>query len=246
MPQFCQSASSSRVPAAGFPWSWLTWSGPGGVSAMVAPNSPASKLSCQPKFLRRQDGLQSSETRPAPWRSIRPASSSSSKTVRTMPAEQPDIRMRSSTAVGVGPSKSTMRDRSPVSGSLRRASAPSGSSAGNSVGCPRIGRSTEITSSASVTRLAPCLRRWLLPSARGSRGEPGTAKTSRPCSSASRAVIREPERFAASTTTIPAASPEMSRLRRGKSWARGCHPSGISERSPCARMALAKVACSGG
>ena len=34
--------------------------------------------------------------------------------------------------------------------------------------------------------------------------EPGTANTSRPCSPAIRAVIRVPERFAASTTTTPA------------------------------------------
>ena len=42
-----------------------------------------------------------------------------------------------------------------------------------------------------------------MPSARGSSGEPGTANTSRPCSSAIRAVISEPERRAASTTTTP-------------------------------------------
>ena len=66
------------------------------------------------------------------------------------------------------------------------------------------------------------------PPQRGSSGEPGTANTSRPCSSAIRAVIREPERRAASTTTTPSASPEISRLRRGKSRARGSQPSGIS------------------
>ena len=60
-----------------------------------------------------------------------------------------------------------------------------------------------------------------MPSARGSSGEPGTAKTSRPCSPASRAVISEPERRAASTMTTPTESPEISRLRRGKSRARG-------------------------
>ncbi len=55
---------------------------------------------------------------------------------------------------------------------------------------PRIGRKTPMTSSAAVTSVAPCLSRPLVPSARGSSGEPGTAKTSRPCSPASRAVIR--------------------------------------------------------
>jgi hypothetical protein len=44
-----------------------------------------------------------------------------------------------------------------------------------------------------LTGVAPCLISPLVPSARGSSGEPGTAKTSRPCSAASRAVISEPE-----------------------------------------------------
>jgi hypothetical protein len=39
------------------------------------------------------------------------------------------------------------------------------------------------------------LMRSLAPSARGSSGEPGTANTSRPYSSAKRAVISEPERL---------------------------------------------------
>ena len=41
-------------------------------------------------------------------------------------------------------------------------------------------------------------------------------------------MISEPERLAASTTTTPSDSPETSRLRRGKSRARGSQPSGIS------------------
>ncbi len=96
-----------------------------------------------------------------------------------------------------------------------------GSRAGRSRPRPRIGSSTLMTSAASVTSVAPCLSRPLVPSARGSSGEPGTANTSRPCSPASRAVISEPERRAASTMTTPSASPEISRLRRGKSRARG-------------------------
>ena len=42
-------------------------------------------------------------------------------------------------------------------------------------------------------------------------------------------MISEPDRRAASTTTTPSDRPEMSRLRRGKSRARGSQPSGISE-----------------
>ena len=62
--------------------------------------------------------------------------------------------------------------------------------------------------------------RPLLPSARGSSGEPGTANTSRPCSFAIRAVISEPA-HRPPTDATPTASPEISRLRRGKSRARG-------------------------
>ena len=92
-----------------------------------------------------------------------------------------------------------------------------------------IGSTALMTSEASVVSVAPCLIRSLVPAARGSSGEPGTANTSRPCSAAIRAVISDPERCAASTTTTPSAAPEISRLRRGKSRARGTCPSGISE-----------------
>ena len=47
-----------------------------------------------------------------------------------------------------------------------------------------------------------------------------------------RAVINDPERCAASITTTPSDAPEIRRLRRGKSWARGTWPSGISEIAP--------------
>jgi hypothetical protein len=58
-------------------------------------------------------------------------------------------------------------------------------------------------------------------------GEPGTAKTSLPNSPASRAVISEPDRVAASTTTVPSVMPAISLLRLGKSRARGSQPNGI-------------------
>src|SRR5262245_4682763 len=81
----------------------------------------------------------------------------------------------------------------------------------------RIGSIAAITSAASVTGVAPCLSRPLVPSLRGSNGDSGTAKTSRPCSAANRAVMSDPEQRAASTTTTPIERPEMRRLRRGKS-----------------------------
>ena len=110
-----------------------------------------------------------------------------------------------------------------------------------------MGSSTATMSAVSVTGVAPCLIRLLVPSARGSSGEPGTANTSRPCSSASRAVISEPERFAASTMTTPSASPEIKRLRRGKSRARGSQPSGISvSATPADKISSSRSPCSGG
>ena len=59
--------------------------------------------------------------------------------------------------------------------------------------------------------------------------EPGTAKTSRPKSVARRAVISEPERRDASTTTTPEERPAMIRLRIGKFCGRGSVPGGYSE-----------------
>ena len=180
-----------------------------------------------PRSRRQQAAgrMTASDTSAPPWRSSRPASSSSSRTTCTAAGELPDKRMRSSIGTGVGPSNSTMRARSPPPGSTAGRGGASGSATAASTGSPRIGRTTVITSAASVTRVAPCLSKSLVPSARGSSGEPGTANTSRPCSSAKRAVISEPDRLAASTTTMPTASPEMSRLRRGKSRARGSQPS---------------------
>ena len=94
--------------------------------------------------------------------------------------------------------------------------------------------------------------RWSRGSA-GSSGEPGTANSSRPASCASRAVIRLPERSAASTTTTPSASPAMMRLRRGKWRACGAVPSGASvttapalgDRGAAGRHARAGRACRG-
>ena len=96
--------------------------------------------------------------------------------------------------------------------------------------------------SASARSRPPALRKasrpdgedhWFPPRA-GSSGEPGTAKTSRPCSLAKRAVISEPDRRAASTTTVARLRPEMMRLRRGKSRPRGSHSIGISETTSAA------------
>src|SRR5687768_4798421 len=67
------------------------------------------------------------------------------------------------------------------------------------------------------TSFAPApLIRQLVPNELRDVMLPGTANTSRFCSIASRAVIKEPEFSAASTTTMPRLSPLMMRLRYGK------------------------------
>ena len=60
------------------------------------------------------------------------------------------------------------------------------------------------------------------------------AKTSRPASLAKRAVIKEPDCSAASTTKQPWLRPAMMRLRRGKLGGRGGVPRAYSlTKRPC-------------
>ena len=84
---------------------------------------------------------------------------------------------------------------------------------------------------AVSVRCAPWRIRSLAPRERGSSGDPGTANSSRPASWARRAVIRLPERSAASTTTTPSdeagddavAAREVARLGRGAERRLGDH-----------------------
>ena len=64
---------------------------------------------------------------------------------------------------------------------------------------------------------------------------PGTAKTSRPSSSARSAVISAPLRSLASTTTVACARPATIRLRAGKRHGAGSTPGGYSETTRPAR-----------
>ena len=163
-------------------------------------------------------------------------------TCRTIAGDFCDMRTRSSIAIGVGPSRAMMRLRSSSAGLavvwrhlLRGALLESEIAA-------RIGSSAAMTSRLGYRRGA------LLEQAVGAfrariERRAGTANTSRPCSPASRAVMSEPERRAASTMTTPSASPEISRLRRGKSRVRGSQLSGISEiAAPSARDTIEQVA----
>ena len=87
----------------------------------------------------------------------------------------------------------------------------------------------------------------LQPEARASNGWPGTASTSRPWSSAMRAVIRLPDLAAASTTTTARVRPETMRLRAGKcrAWATACIGASVSTR-PLSAISCWSAAFSGG
>ena len=104
-----------------------------------------------------------------------------------------------------------------------------------------------MTSAAVWISVAPSRISALHPCARGSSGEPGTAITSRPASAAMRAVMSDPDLSAPSTTTVPAHSPAMIRLRRGKWRACGLVPNAVSAMtSPSAAMRPCNSAFSGG
>ena len=113
--------------------------------------------------------------------------------------------MISSTGTGDGPSSSSITP-SASSPFIHRAGSEGCESAERERALA-IGRIASTTSAAFWISVAPSRISWLQPCARGSSGEPGTAITSRPASAASRAVISEPDRGAASTTTVPALRP---------------------------------------
>ena len=71
---------------------------------------------------------------------------------------------------------------------------------------PRAAPAPRGCRAALSTSLAPCLMSAWQPRDCGEWIEPGIANTSRPASSASRAVISEPDCTAASTTSVPRAS----------------------------------------
>ena len=110
-------------------------------------------------------------------------------------------------------------------------------------GLPRMGARASTMSPATVTSVAPCLRKLFVSAARGSSGIPSTVNTSRPCWPAKRAVMSEPDRWAAATTSTPMPMHEINRLRRGKSFARGVWPGVRSlmrrRRSPIASWSTA-------
>ena len=197
-------------------------------------------------FDGRNEARSARSATPARRRGARagPASSSSAAPVRTIAGEAPDIRIRSSN----DRARPQQTDDAPaVARSGVEIAARHRARVRRTIGRSMIGVTALMTSAASVVSVAPCLIRSLVPAARGSSGEPGTAKTSRPCSAAIRAVISEPERCAASTTTTPSAAPGDQPVAAGEIRARGTWPSGISEIAPpCSSSAASKSSCSGG
>src|SRR5208337_3289173 len=91
------------------------------------------------------------------------------------------------------------------------------------------GGSSSQTSSQVATSLAPCLMSVFGPQEFLFVTLPGTAKTSRFCSTAQRAVILVPLYSAASTTSTPSEIPLMMRLRMGKFCGAAKVPRGNSE-----------------
>jgi hypothetical protein len=79
------------------------------------------------------------------------------------------------------------------------------------------------------------------------QGFPGTTITSRPCSSASLAVISAPLRSGASATITPRDKPLTIRFRSGNRRGRGNDPGGYSEKiAPFSRISSRSSACSRG
>ena len=128
-----------------------------------------------------------------------------------IPAAPPDPRERR-------PSPSSIRDHK-------------GSSindvAGRCGGRPSRPPSPSRISSTPSTSFAPSLRSACDPRLRADRTFPGTAMTSRPCSSADRAVMSDPLFANASMTTTAIERPLMMRFRSGKCSGRGPEPGGM-------------------
>ncbi len=189
------------------------------------------------------------QARPADGRDAGPCrrSSSSSRTAMTSAGSAPLSRMRSSTSTGEwlrierGSGRALHRSArrqvapGPVRGTPHRPSSP------------LMLRSTLTTSSALVSSAAPFLMSPLVPSQRGSSGEPGTANTSRPLLGGKPRGDERARPRGRFDDNDGALMPEIIRLRRGKCSARGTVPGLISaRRSPFPPIFSCKLVFSGG
>ena len=111
--------------------------------------------------------------------------------------------------------------------------------AGARAAARRAGRATSSTSRTSRTTAAPAASSPFVPLEKREVTGPGTAPTGRPSWAAKSAVVSEPERSVASTTTVAAASPAMIRLRATKHQRYGVKPGGSSETTRAALHELA-------
>ena len=154
-----------------------------------------------------------------------PLSSRDNRSERASAAARPVRVMRVSASCGFSVMKPRSRDSLSVRASrpglsccalsvrATRPSVPFGRAAGGRSSCGRI---SSRMSSALSTSLAPCRSSLFVPREPGRSILPGTAKTSRFCSSAHRAVMSEPLFSPASTMRTPSERPLMMRLRAGK------------------------------
>ena len=81
----------------------------------------------------------------------------------------------------------------------------------------------------SRTTPAPAASSAFVPAEKRDVTGPGTARTGRPNCVAKSAVVSEPDRSAASTTTVSAASAAIRRLRATKHQRNAVNPGGSSE-----------------
>ena len=106
---------------------------------------------------------------------------------------------------------------------------------------------TSSTSSAQVTGVAPSRSSAFVPAESELVISPGTARTSRPSSSAKSAVIRAPLRSRASITTVARQRPAMILLRAGKRHGAGSTPGSYSETTrPVSQIRRASSECAAG
>ncbi len=166
----------------------------------------------------------------------------------TAAALSPLWRISSSTATGAVVSRPAMSAGSASASSSAAAAKPAARPRGtSSAGCRRSRTAARSRRRASAPAprhrgSAGCSRARAT-----SSGRAGHRHDFAPAFAGERAVISEPDLGAASTTSVPAASPAMMRLRDGKWRASGSVPGGCSAISrPCSATCSCRSACSGG
>ena len=175
--------------------------------------------------------------------SARPLAAQPPRRARARAARRP---ARAGRGPGCAPSASTSHGPSARSSSTARAAGEASGISARWTGRTASGPSTAARrSSASRIGVAPSRSSRFVPRHCSVSIGPGTTSTSRPCSSAWRAVQSEPLFSRASTTSTAPASPLISRLRSGKWYGCASASGGRSESQapPAARMRSASPRC---